>query len=340
MSFFIQTSRRFSKTASLMIKQLSRRANPGLGHQITTIEDAAEAIQSDPEGFGDIESDLMDAHRSHKQYELEVRKQRDKIRQHIVQRKYFRKQQSLPNFLTYAEKEQIRFLHSSDNNEWTIEKLAECFPANVEIILKVLKSHWTPMSEKRILSHDASVFKNWERFKKGEYDKMNTELQIHLQKFGHRSLENLKLLQDPTKALPKKQWQKPRSSEFSSLLTLQSQREQLGASSALTKDEKSKSKNQQESDDTYILGKIENRQPITIKKLKNRLKQIDSNSETKTLANEEKLKISNIDYTGIVENNLESAKIRALDYTEKFIATEIVIDENDRKKYGMSPIKE
>ena len=336
----MQTSRKFSTTTSLLIKRLSKRSNPGLGYQITALEDAADIIQSDPEGFGDLESDLMEAHKSHKQHELEVKRQNDKIRQNIVERKYFRKD-PLPNLLTYAEKEQIKYLHTADKDEWTIEKLAESFPANVETIRKVLKTHWTPLSAKRILAHDASVFRNWERFKKGEYEaKISTELQNHLKKFADRSPEDVKLLQDPTKALPKKQWQKPRSNEFSSLLTLQAVTDHKKASPALTTSDKPEDINQQQSDDTYLLGKIENKKLMTMKELRESLAQSNSNLESNTLVKEATQEKNDINDTGIVKSNLESSKLRSLDYTEKFTATEVVINESDSKKYGISATKE
>ncbi|TMW50146.1 hypothetical protein DOY81_004771 [Sarcophaga bullata] len=340
MLFLMQTSRKFSTTTSLLVKHFSKRSNPGLGYQISAIEDAADIIKSDPEGFGDLESDLMEAHKSHRQHELEVKKQNDKIRQSIVERKYFRKE-PLPNLLTYAEKEQIKYLHSGDKDEWTIEKLAESFPASVETIRKILKSHWTPLSAKRILAHDATVFRNWERFKKGEYKtKMSTELQNHLEKFADRSPADLKLLQDPTKALPKKQWQKPISNEFSSLLTLQSARDQIKESSALTTGDKPENINQQHSDDTYLLGKIENKKPMTMKELRDSLAQSNSNLESNTLIKEPTHEINHINDTGIVKGNLDSLKLRSLDYTEKFATTEIVINESDSKKYGISATKE
>lgn len=50
-----------------------------------------------------------------------------------IGRKYFKPHRT-PNFLTWSEKEQIRFLSSSDPGTWTPEKLALSFPATVDVI--------------------------------------------------------------------------------------------------------------------------------------------------------------------------------------------------------------
>jgi hypothetical protein len=50
-------------------------------------------------------------------------------RMKIVGNKYF-KQEKGPNFLTWSEKEQIHYLHSSDADTWTVKKLSESFPAS------------------------------------------------------------------------------------------------------------------------------------------------------------------------------------------------------------------
>jgi hypothetical protein len=47
----------------------------------------------------------------------------------IVGHKYFRPEKEL-NLLTWSEKEQIRYLHNSDEDTWTVEKLSESFPAS------------------------------------------------------------------------------------------------------------------------------------------------------------------------------------------------------------------
>lgn len=52
----------------------------------------------------------------------------------IVGRKYFKPEKGI-NLLTWSEKEQIRYLHDSDQDTWTVEKLAESFPASEMTIM-------------------------------------------------------------------------------------------------------------------------------------------------------------------------------------------------------------
>ncbi|XP_014283861.1 neugrin [Halyomorpha halys] len=84
-----------------------------------------------------------------------------------IERKFFRKE-PYPNFLTWSEKEQIRFLYNSDSTTWSLDKLSECFPATADIIKKLIKSQWKPMTPQRIVNHDTSVKNNWKAFETGQ----------------------------------------------------------------------------------------------------------------------------------------------------------------------------
>lgn len=77
--------------------------------------------------FDEMESDFMNVHKSHKEHVAEINAGLEREKFLIVKQKYFK--QSNLNFLTWHDKEQIRYLHSSDPKEWTIEKLSEGFPA-------------------------------------------------------------------------------------------------------------------------------------------------------------------------------------------------------------------
>lgn len=354
MAFSIQFVRNISTTSSLLLRRLSKRSNPGLGYQINALEDAAEIIQSDPEGFAALEGDLAEAHKSHKQHELELQRQKEKIRQYIVQNKYFR-QEPLPNLLTYAEKEQIKFLHSSDNEEWTVERLAESFPASAETICKILKARWSPMSEKRIRAHDESVLKNWERFKKGEFStKLSRELQEHLNKFIHRDLKDINILPDSSKTFQKKKWQKPKSSEFSSIImSLRSKDKETASNLTQLSDGKTKENfkevaTNKDYSDTYLLGEIKNKKSITIHEFKEKNQQlvntdILANNSDKSLEEVAAQEFKNTTGTGIISKLKQSAATSdslVMDYTDRFASNEVVISEDDRKRYGMSILKE
>ncbi|XP_013788274.1 neugrin-like [Limulus polyphemus] len=83
-----------------------------------------------------------------------------KAKRNIVARKYF-KQQPETNMLTWAAKEQIRYLNQLNPKQWTPMKLAESFPTSVDGIKKILKSKFTSAKEDRIRKHDEGVLRNW-----------------------------------------------------------------------------------------------------------------------------------------------------------------------------------
>uniref|UniRef100_A0A1A9W8W5 Uncharacterized protein n=1 Tax=Glossina brevipalpis TaxID=37001 RepID=A0A1A9W8W5_9MUSC len=202
-----------------LVRQIPRKMNAGLGHLIDKIEDAADIIREDPEGHGDLESDFMQASKSYREHEFDLDKRREQIRRLMIKHKYFRGE-TLPNLLTYAEKEHIRLLHSRDAEEWSIERLAESFPATPEIITKILRSNWRPLSVKRVRSHDQRVFENWQLYKKGEFDKqLPLELKEHLKKFIDRRLEDLKALPNPAQTFTSIELPKPKIQEFQSIIT-------------------------------------------------------------------------------------------------------------------------
>uniref|UniRef100_A0A1A9VPG8 Uncharacterized protein n=1 Tax=Glossina austeni TaxID=7395 RepID=A0A1A9VPG8_GLOAU len=209
----------FHTSLNTLVRRATKKLNPGLGHLASGIEDAVDIIESDPEGFDKLEADFMQAGQSYNQHKLDLEKQREQIRHFIVKHKYFR-DDTLPNLLTYAEKEHIRLLHSRDAEEWSVERLAESFPATAEIIKKILRANWRPLSAKRVHSHDLLVLENWHRYKKGEFEKqLPPELKAHLKKFVDRRLEDLKALPELSQTFTPIQLPKPKTQEFQSIIT-------------------------------------------------------------------------------------------------------------------------
>ncbi|XP_072385543.1 uncharacterized protein [Diabrotica undecimpunctata] len=133
----------------------------------------------------DLETDFMDAHKSYKQHMEEVKVRNEQIKYMIVKNKYFK--EKFPNFLTWSDKEQMRLLHSTDPEEWTIEKLAESFPALPEVIKKVLKAKFSK-ADSKMKNHDATVEKNWQEFRKGKLIDLPPDLVEHLKKFTNRKV--------------------------------------------------------------------------------------------------------------------------------------------------------
>lgn len=77
--------------------------------------------------FDDWETDFSNVHNTHREHVAAIEAELENEKFLIVKQKYF-KQNNL-NFLTWHDKEQIKYLHDSDPEEWTIEKLSEGFPA-------------------------------------------------------------------------------------------------------------------------------------------------------------------------------------------------------------------
>jgi len=187
---------------SCLLARVPRRANPGLGYQLQQLQEHPARPSEASEDYADLESDFMGVQKTHRQYEKEQQQQRDRIRQFMIKHKYFR-DAKLPNLLLHAEKEQMRLLHERDPEEWSVERLAESFPATPEIVQKVLRAKWRPRSVQRIRSHDETVIQNWQLLRSGKGDfNLPPALLQHLQKFAERrrqDLRELKTQEWPTK---------------------------------------------------------------------------------------------------------------------------------------------
>lgn len=194
-----------------------KKGDAGLRRQVRILGNIQEYLD-DPEGLGNHESDFMSLHKVHKDYERDVSYNDEKISNIMIKNKYFK--DAGPNFLTWAEKEQIRKLHTNDPEDWTIERLAESFPATVEIIAKVTAGKWYPKNVNRVQKHDESVKKNWARFHKNEMNNLDQELVEHLKKFSHRNFDNtsnnvnLKAIAENEFKFPK-----PQRTEFARIIT-------------------------------------------------------------------------------------------------------------------------
>lgn len=164
----------------------ARRASidPGISRQRKLIAETQEDISEND--IEELESDFMNVHQSHKEHERQMEKWKEKEKYLIVKRKYFK--ETFPNFLTWHDKEQIKYLHNDDPEDWTIEKLSESFPALPEIIGKVVRGKWTKKNQAKIAAHDRVVIEHWSDFKHGKLNNLPEELKEHLQKFTNRSL--------------------------------------------------------------------------------------------------------------------------------------------------------
>lgn len=111
---------------SRSVKQIRKKqiVNPGIRFQAGLIrnDDLAEY-----ENIEEMEGDFMKLGITYDQHMREIDSMKEQLKYNIVSQKYFKKH--MPNFLTWSDKQQIKFLHRTEPEEWTIEKLSEAFPA-------------------------------------------------------------------------------------------------------------------------------------------------------------------------------------------------------------------
>ncbi|XP_063230295.1 neugrin [Bacillus rossius redtenbacheri] len=168
-------------------ENFTRPRNPGLQKQLELYKTTQPVGKEEPidENFeDDLESDFMESGKMYEQHEREQHHQRELRHLKNVGRKYFKEKKN-PSLLTWGEKEQIRYLHEMDPEEWSVERLAVSFPASEAIIKKVLKSSWKPESAASIVKHDANVKKNWELLREEKLD-ISPNLKAHVSKFTSR----------------------------------------------------------------------------------------------------------------------------------------------------------
>lgn len=204
----------------LMFRVYSTVKNPGVQGRLSLLQETEPDINLDDinefEDMDDLESDLMQVDKSHKQYEREIGLGKEKLKMQITARKYLKEVQ--PNFLTFAEKEQIRFLHEKDPVEWTLEKLSESFPALPETVYRIIRAKWSPKSVDKVVHYDKVVIENWDKFKKGELV-VTPKLNQHLKKFIDRKIQVTSRKKIAEKIVPPKfTFPKPKSELFSNII--------------------------------------------------------------------------------------------------------------------------
>ncbi|EEZ98913.1 uncharacterized protein LOC659761 [Tribolium castaneum] len=298
------------------VRHAKRIVDPGIRRRKELLQlDESEEIDD----FDDFETDFMEVHKSHKQHLREAEVEREKMKYHIVKQRYFK--EKFPNFLTWHDKEQIRYLYRTDPNEWTIERLSESFPALPEVIKKIIKSNWDKPSQNKITNHDTAVQNNWKLFKNGKMGDLPADLAQHLNKFTNRAL-NLNQFKLPDFKTNVVTVGKKIGTEFSDIVTSyggshQNEDEKLEIEAKTLPDKKSKS-----------------RKPVTLNQLQVKLvkraelgKQIDENEKcivSSVKTEEEKIEVKhdlvdlshNKFQTGVQLHKKEEKDLSHLNYPE------------------------
>ncbi|XP_019907636.2 neugrin [Esox lucius] len=150
-SFIVSAKRKCSRHAN----RDANRAWTGPSHSQTgRISAQGEKVSLGT--FEDKDPDMEDVDEKIQAVLSEERRRHRKLKYHIIKR-----QMSEPGAperrLTWEAMEQIRYLKRELPEEWTIDRLAEGFSVHRDVILRVLKSRFTPTPERRA-KQDASVW--------------------------------------------------------------------------------------------------------------------------------------------------------------------------------------
>lgn len=243
--------------------------DPGISKRRAALSNPLE-LEQDFENLelDDLEADFMDVHKSYKEHRREMVLKKERLKYQIVKQKYFK--EKFPNFLTWNDKEQIKFLHNKDPEEWTVEKLSESFPALPETVQKILKGKFLK-SDSKIKNHDTVVEKNWEDLKAGKFENLPSDLIEHLNKFTARKLN--------THVLIKKQEiiNRPKiKSEFSEIITSYEKLKNKHLDNEISDNLQLNIKNEKHADqDTYLLlakKKMKDLSPTTLSHLQEGIK--------------------------------------------------------------------
>ncbi|XP_023019021.1 uncharacterized protein [Leptinotarsa decemlineata] len=166
-------------------KIIPRKTNPGIQRRRNILAHDLDAKEEEDLDFEGLESDFMSVHQTHRAHVEEMERMEEQKKYFIVRQKYFNEKKM--NFLTWHDKEQMKYLYATDPEKWTIEKLSESFPALPDTVIKIVEANFKK-SESKIANHDAAVQRNWESFKKGEFPDLPKDLVEHLNKFSNRAL--------------------------------------------------------------------------------------------------------------------------------------------------------
>lgn len=255
----------YTKQKVLARNYVRRARNPGVDRQMALLNDDQLKTNLDElDQFDEV--DFSKAASSHRQYEKETQQYRERVQSWIVGNKYFKTKQL--NFLTWSEKEQIRYLHNFDPEEWTIDKLVESFPADRYSIAKIVKAKWTPRDGTRVQWHDETVRENWEMLRSGRIKNIDDGFAEHLNKFVHRNFQEVQKPKVENKRLYEIQ-QLPEGGEFSRIITsCKKYAEPAENLKQIGEDQKTDIPFKAPNDDMFLMGDVTDRRHKTLRQMK------------------------------------------------------------------------
>ncbi|XP_062559131.1 uncharacterized protein LOC134223923 [Armigeres subalbatus] len=264
----------YNKQKSLARNYVRRGRNPGVDRQMALLNrDQLQTNLDELEQLDDV--DFSQVHKSHKQYEQETQHYRERLQSWIVGNKYFKTKQL--NFLTWSEKEQIRYLHNFDPEEWSVDKLVESFPADRYTVVKIIKSKWIPRDADRVQRHDEAVKENWELFKSDRIKNIDDGFAEHLNKFVHRNFQEVQKPKVEHKRIYEIQQHTRGDGEFAQIITSckkyanasdQKDVKRIGAEDNATEFDMPKIPLRSSNQDMFVMNDIIDKHPKTLRQLK------------------------------------------------------------------------
>ncbi|GFO07724.1 neugrin [Plakobranchus ocellatus] len=106
-------------------------------------------------------SSKISAHNAEDAFTQSMVRQLNAVKSHTIRQKHF-KPAPFPDLLTWAAKKQIRFLHDSDPDQWSISALVEHYPVSEKALKELLKAKRKILQVEDILRHDRRILKNWD----------------------------------------------------------------------------------------------------------------------------------------------------------------------------------
>ncbi|KAI4459222.1 neugrin [Holotrichia oblita] len=297
---------RYKRNRSQQLFRKRTTANPGIQSRAKLLEDKLSGSEDIPDiaDLDSLESDFMQAGNVYNEHTEQLAKLKDQEKFLIVKQKYFK--ETYPNFLTWNDKEQIRYLHKTNPDEWTIEKLSDGFPALPGTIKKIIKASWTKTNSTKIINHDNSVKKNWEMFKR---EQLNLPLVLtnHLQKFTSRNY-NQSRVNTILPSIETKPKVRKATGEFSEIIRSY---ERLKTKQAVDEEENTQpnldSSSKRHGKEMYLLSSVTQNNHTTLESLKTSLRANVSLGEE--VAEDDKILLKSGNDTAISSNEIPENSI-------------------------------
>lgn len=125
--------------------------------------------------FGDPldEPDLSTLGKTFNDYLSDSQRLRDKIKVKRATDKHYREmnpREKELSILTWAEKENVRYLHETEPEVWTPERLAECYPISANGVRRLVRGSMRLRTVKEVRKHDEEIVRRLRELREGKME--------------------------------------------------------------------------------------------------------------------------------------------------------------------------